>query len=489
MAARDDAPPVLDARGFPRWRVFPPLALGVIMATLDISVVNIALPTLARAFRVPLTTIEWVVLAYVVTITGLLLTLGRVADVVGRRRVYGLGLLVFTIASALCAAAPGAHALIAARALQGLGAAMMTANSAAILISSFPEGDRGKALGAFGAMVGVGLALGPPIGGLLVQLSWRWIFIINLPLGVLALFQLRSRVPADAPLPGHARWDWNLPSAALWCATLILVMLGLSRGPASSWRSPAVWLLFMTATATLVAFFVVERRSASPLLPLDTLRGALGRAVLITLVGQALSITIGFHMPLYLEEVLGFDAARSGRWLAVVPLVALLVAPLAGRWADRWGNARLVSLGIAITAAGFAVLSRLSVAPAPALVLGGMALAGLGLGLFSVPNASAVMSAVPTDRLGLAAGLQATMRNLGIAGGAAAAAAIVASRYQAHGGGLMRSTGHGGFSTLAFAQASQDLYLSMAALAVLAFLISQRPTRGRDRSWVRSRQG
>ena len=478
MAARDGALPATDAGAYPRWRVFPPLALGTIMATLDISVVNIALPTLARAFRVPLTTIEWVVLAYVVTITGLLLTLGRVADVVGRRRVYGVGLAVFTIASALCALSPGAHALIAARALQGLGAAMMTANSAAILISSFPEGERGKALGAFGAMVGVGLALGPPIGGMLVNVSWRWIFILNLPLGVLALFQLRSRVPADPPSARAAGWSLSLPSAALWCATLVLVMLGLSRGPESTWRSASVWLLFLAAAGTLTAFFVIERRAAAPLLPLGALRGTLGRTVLITMLGQALSITVGFHMPLYLEEVLGFDAARSGRWLAIVPLVALLVAPLAGRWADRWGNARLVSLGIAITAAGFVVLSRLSVAPAPLLVLGGMALAGLGLGLFTVPNASAVMSAVPSERLGLAAGLQATMRNLGIAGGAAAAAAIVAARYHAHGGGLLRSSGHGGFSTLAFAQASQDLYLAMAVLAVLAFLISQRPVRG-----------
>ena len=478
MEARGETPVASDAGAFPRWRVFPALALGTIMATLDISVVNIALPTLARAFRVPLTTIEWVVLAYVVTITGLLLTLGRVADVVGRRRVYGTGLAVFTIASALCALSPGAQALIAARALQGLGAAMMTANSAAILISSFPEGERGRALGAFGAMVGVGLALGPPIGGMLVQFSWRWIFIINLPIGVLAMVQLRARVPADPPSAGTAGWSLSLPSAALWCATLVLVMLGLSRGPDSSWHSPSVWLLFLAAALTLVAFFVLERRTATPLLPLGVLRGTLGRAVLITMLGQALSITVGFHMPLYLEEVLGFDAARSGRWLAIVPLVALLVAPLAGRWADRWGNARLVSLGIAITAAGFVVLSRISVAPAPLLLLGGMALAGLGLGLFTVPNASAVMSAVPSERLGLAAGLQATMRNLGIAGGAAAAAAIVASRYQAHGGGLLRSSGHQGFSTLAFAQASQDLYLAMAALAVLAFLISQRPVRG-----------
>ena len=473
--APGDAGPAPGSTAFPRWRVFPPLALGTIMATLDISVVNIALPTLARAFRVPLTTIEWVVLAYVVTITGLLLTLGRVSDLVGRRRVYGAGLALFTVASALCGAAPGAHLLIAARALQGLGAAMMTANSAAILISSFPESERGKALGAFGAMVGVGLALGPPIGGLLVQLSWRWIFILNIPLGVLAFVLLRARVPADPPASSVPARSLSLPSAALWCAALVLVMLALSRGPGSSWRAPAVWLMLLGAAASLAAFFVVERRTGFPLLPLGALRGTLGGAVLLTMIAQALSITVGFHMPLFLEEVLGYDAARSGRWLAIVPLTALLVAPLAGHWADRWGSRKLASLGLAVAATGFGVLTRLSVARTPLVVLGGMALVGFGLGLFTVPNASAVMSAVPQDRLGLAAGLQATMRNLGIAGGAAAAAAIVASRYAAHGGGLLRNTGHAGFSTLAFAEASRDLYIAMAGLAVVAFLISRRP--------------
>jgi len=314
---------------------------------------------------------------------------------------------------------------------------------------------------------------------MLVQVSWRWIFLLNLPLGVLALVQLRSRVPPD-DVAGRA-WgqDLNLPSAALWCAALVLVMLGLSLGPGSGWRAAPAWLLFLGAAVALAAFFTVERRVASPLLPLGLLRGRLGTAVLLTLIGNALSIAVGFHMPLFLEEVQGFDAARSGRWLAIVPLVALLTAPLAGRWADRWGSGRLVSLGIGIAAVGFGVLSRLSVAWTPLTLAGGMALVGIGLGLFTVPNASAVMSAVPRERLGLAAGLQATTRNLGIAGGAAAAAAIVTSRYQAHGGGTLRSTGHAAFSTLAFAEASRDLYLALLAVAVLAFLISRRPAPSR----------
>jgi EmrB/QacA subfamily drug resistance transporter len=464
----------LDDRGeLPRWRVFVPLAIGVTMATLDISVVNIALPTLARTFRQPLTSIEWVVLAYVLVVAGLQLPLGRVADRVGRRRVYALGLAVFTVASGLCAAAPGAAWLVAARALQGLGAAMMTANSGALLIAAFPDGERGRALGAFGAAVGVGLGLGPPIGGLLVSHSWRWIFLLNLPLGVLAMIQLLRRVPPDLPAFGR-RPALPVPSALLGCAVLVLTTLGLSRGPANGWSGAGVWLTFAAAALALAAFVAVERRVADPLVPRGVLGGPLGTGVLLTFIGQTLSLAVGFHMPLHFEEVLGFDAARSGRWLAVVPLVALVAAPLGGRGADAFGSRRLASLGLAIAFAGFVVLAGLPGRTAPLPILGGLALVGLGFGLFTAPNASAVMGAVPRDQLGVASGLQATMRGLGMTAGAALAAALLASRYTAHGGGVLRPGSLTGFDARAFTLAGRDLYVTLAVLTVAALFLARR---------------
>src|SRR5262245_35694580 len=323
------------AAGAPaRWRVFPVLALGTLMATLDLSIVNIALPTLSRDLAAPLATVAWVVLAYVLTITGLLLGFGRLADRFGRRRIYGLGLGVFSAASLLCAFAPGVGALIAARTLQGVGAAMMTANSTALLAAAFPATERGRALGLFGAIVGVGLGLGPPLGGLVVEhASWRWIFLINLPLGALALARLR-RIPPDPPRP--AAVDLRPASTALWCAGLVLVMLALARGPAQGWRSAASVPLIAGGLALLGLCFAIERRAADPLLPHGSLTGPLGRAAFLTFAGNLISIAIGFHLPLYLEGVLGFDTGRSGRWVAVVPLAALVLAPAAGQWADRW---------------------------------------------------------------------------------------------------------------------------------------------------------
>lgn len=452
----------------------PALMLGTLMATLDISAVNIALPTLSRDFGLPLTAVQWVVLAYMLTITGLLLGFGRLADRYGRRRIYGIGLAVFVVGSLLCALAPSATALIAARAFQGLGAAMMTANSAALLVSSFPPEESGKALGVFGAMVGVGLAAGPPLGGLLIdRLSWRWIFLINLPLGLLAQWRLRTSVPADPPVATATRLD--LGAVALWTAGLVLVVLGVSHGSDAGWDAPATWGSLAAGALALIAFAASQARSSDPLLPPGLLLGPVGNAALLTLIGQALSIAIGIHMPLFLEGVNGFDAARSGRWMAILPLAALLLAPLAGRWSDRFGPRPISATGMALVVAGLLALSNLGDGAHRALLAGGMLLAGLGFGLFTVPNASMLLSAAPTLRLGLASGLQGTMRNLGISMGAAAATALLASRYAARGGGRLAASQ--ALDRTAFALASHDLYLVMSALALAGVALVLLPRR------------
>ncbi len=474
--SEDAEPASVGGAALPRWRTFPPLALGVAMATLDVSVVNIALPTLSRAFGVPLTTIEWVVLAYVLTITGLLLTLGRLADQIGRRRVYGWGLLLFVTASALCGAAQSAGWLVAARALQGLGAAMMSANSAALLVSSFPAEERGKALGAFGAVVGVGLAVGTPLGGLIVgHWSWRWLFLINLPLGLLAYWLLRTRVPVDPPARPGAKLD--LAAAGLWCGALVALMLALSRGPAEGWMSPLVWGLFGGSALLLALFALAEHRSAEPLLPGRVVRGPLGLAVSLTLLAHLLGVTVGFQLPLYLEGVLRMDAAATGRWLAIMPVTALVFSPLAGRYADRIGTKPLSAFGMALTAVGFWTLSHVALHRHALAILGGMALIGTGQGLFMVPNSSALLSFVPPELLGMASGLQATMRNLGFAGGAAVMAALAASRYAAHGGGALAAHPEA-LNADALTRATHDAYLVMAVLAaigVVLVLLQQRP--------------
>jgi MFS family permease len=332
----------------------------------------------------------------------------------------------------------------------------------------------------------VGLALGPPLGGILVgSFSWRWIFIINLPIGLFAQWQLWTRVPRDPP--GRPA-NLSLVAAALWCAALVAVTYALSQGPAHGWGDRRVWPLFVLAAALLALFAWDEARAEHPLLPLDLLRGPLGVATTLTLIVNGLSISVGFHLPLYLEEVLHFDAARSGRWLAVLPLLALVLAPLAGHWSDRIGTRALSVAGMLLAAAGFVVMAQVGTAPHPGHILGGMALIGAGVGIFTVPNSSAAMGSVPPERLGLASGLQATMRNLGIASGAAAMAAIVASRFAARGGGTLAANVRGGAThPLAFALATHDAYLAMAAVAVAAAALSLRQVSGAARGTVARR--
>ena len=458
---------------FARWRVFPPIALGVIMATLDASVVTIALPTLQRAFGAPLSTVEWVALAYTLTLTGLLLAGGRLADARGRRNVYGTGLILFTVASGLCGAAPTVEALIALRVLQGVGAALVSGNGSALLVQAFPAEQRGRALGAFGAMVGVGLAVGPPLGGLVVaHASWRWIFLVNLPLGVLTWNMLQRRVPADRPAaadaPGPASLFGFGVAPFAWAVALAALALALTRGPDAGWGDPMVLGPGVGGVVLLVLFIASQRAASQPLLPLDLVTGPLGAAVTLTFLGQVLSAGVGFHMPLVLEETGGFTPARSGAWLAVLPLAALFCAPVAGRLADRVGARTLTTAGLLITAIGLWILSQLGAMPAGVRLAAGLILVGVGLGLFTVPNASAVLSLVPPDRLGVASGLQGTTRNLGLAAGIAFTGAMVTARYHGHAGTALRLGSPGGVDHLAFVLATREAFQVLAALALLS---------------------
>ena len=469
--------PTAAADAWPRWRVFPPIALGVIMATLDASVVNIALPTLQRTLHAGLSTVEWVALAYSLTLTGLLLAAGRFADAHGQRKTYGAGLLLFTLASVLCGLAPTVGALIGLRVAQGVGAALVAANGSALLVQAFPLEERGRALGAFGAMVGVGLAIGPPLGGLLVaHASWRWIFFINLPLGLLAWSLLQKRVPIDVLSGSAARIAVVQP--LLWALGLAGLMLALTRGPESGWTDPLVLVCAASGVLLLGAFLAVQSGSKAPLLPLDLVAGPLGAAVSLTFLGQILSISVGFHMPLVLEETGGFTAAQSGAWLAVLPVAALFCAPLAGRLADRLGARTLTVTGMALTAFGMWLLANLGAMPAGARLACGLMLIGIGQGLFAVPNASALLSLVPAERLGFASGLQSTTRNLGLAAGVAFTGAMVTARYHVHSGAALHLGAPGGVDRGAFVLATHETFTALALLALVATFLAWRVRAG-----------
>lgn len=471
------AAPGAVAGAWPRWRVFPPIALGVVMATLDASVVNIALPTLQRTLHAGLSTVEWVALAYSLTLTGLLLAAGRLADARGRRAVYGAGLLLFTLASVLCGASPSVEALIALRVLQGVGAALVAANGSALLVQAFPLEERGRALGAFGAMVGIGLAVGPPLGGMLVaHASWRWIFFVNLPLGLLAWALLQRRVPRDPPAP--AGLQVSIAQPLLWAGGLAGLMLALTRAPESGWADPVVLGCAIGGALLLGGFLAAQAGTREPLLPLDLIAGPLGAAVSLTYLSQLLSAAVGFHMPLVLEETGGLTAAQSGAWLAVLPVAALFCAPVAGRLADRLGARALTVTGMGLTAIGFWLLANLGLMPAGAKLAAGLVLIGVGQGLFTVPNASALLSLVPPERLGLASGLQGTTRNLGLASGVAFTGALVTALYHGHSGSALHLGAAGGVDRQGFVLATHETFQALAVVGLFATWLAWRVRSG-----------
>jgi MFS family permease len=255
---------------------------------------------------------------------------------------------------------------------------------------------------------------------------------------------------------------------------LVSFMLALSRGPEWGWGVTGVGPLFALAAILLAGFAVSERRARDPLLPLEALAGPLGISLALSLLGNLVSIAVGFHLPLYLEEVFGFDAGRSGRWLVVLPLMALVLAPIAGRWSDRWGARPLSVAGFLLTTLGLISLAGVGARPNLAYILAGMILVGTGQGLFAVPNSRALLSAVPPEQLGLANGLQGTMRNLGISGGAAFTAALLASRVTAHGGGRLVAGALAAVDRAALGRATTETYLALAALALLGVILATR---------------
>lgn len=351
------------------WLAFSVVAVGTVMATLDGNIVNVALPTLGLELSASVDALQWIVNAYLLAITTTLLVMGRLGDRLGHRAVYSGGLLVFTAGSALCGAAPGLGELVAARVVQALGASMMMAIGAAILTAAFPPRMRGRALGALGTVVAIGLTLGPPVGGLILShLSWRWIFYVNLPVGIAGLAWALRILPRGGGVRGP------------------LVDLAIFRIPAFS--------------LGLVAGFL----------------------------SYAAMFSQTFLTPFLLARVHGLAPGRLGLALASVPVALSVSSPLAGWISDRFGARLLPALGMLVLAGGLFALSVAGAGTPVLSVAARLFVAGVGMGLFQAPNNSTVMSALPRERLGSGGGLLATSRNAGMAAGVALAGALFALR-------------------------------------------------------------
>ncbi len=388
---------------------------------------NLALPTITRYFGVEIITVQWVVAAYLLTVTGLLLTFGRLADLLGRQRLFALGIAVFTLGSGLCSVSSGVFQLIGFRVVQGLGAAMLMATGPAIITHAFPGRERGKALGIIGTVVSIGSTTGPMLGGLLIGwLGWQSIFYINLPVGLLG-FYLASKKLHREPATGIQGFDFA--GAITVFVSLVSFLLALGQGENMGWGSLFIVGLFLLACVFFVLFVFVELRVEDPVMDFSLFRNssftASNASGFLTFTSMFIFL---FLLPYYLEDSLGYPPERVGMVLVAFPLVMAVVSPLSGWISDRTGSFILSSLGLGVAAFALFLVSRFNEASRFHEIVGVLALMGLGIGLFQSPNNSIIMGSVPPERLGIAAGTMATTRNLGMVTGIALAAAFITSR-------------------------------------------------------------
>ncbi len=414
-------------RGEPsKWAVLVIVAVGVFMATIDSSIVNISLPSIAHYFGVPLSgTVEWVVIAYLVVVAALLLSVGRLADLIGRKTIWSVGLVIFTVGSALCGLAPTLLLLVAARAFQGIGGALLMAVSPVMLTSAFPPQERGRALGLNAVVVALGVSVGPTVGGFLTeQFTWRAIFYVNLPIGVIG-FIATILVLRDTAARRRSRLDmWGAVLLAVGLATLTL---GLSFGQEWGWTSPQLLASLGTAVVALVALVIVELRVPAPTVDFSLLRNRVFASANVSLVLSFLALfAVSFLLPFYLEELRGYSAEQAGLLLTPLPLTIAVVAPWSGALADRIGTRWLASIGLALACVGLILISQLGPHDSVPDIIWRLCVTGLGQGLFQSPNNSALMGAAPRERQGTASGFLATGRVMGQSVSVALAGAIFA---------------------------------------------------------------
>ncbi|HKS69743.1 MAG TPA: MFS transporter [Ktedonobacterales bacterium] len=424
-----------------KWTVLVIVAIGVLMATIDSSIVNISLPPIAAYFGVPLSgTVEWVIIAYLVVIAGLLLSVGRLADLVGRKRIWAAGLAVFTVGSALCGAAPTLELLVAERAFQGIGAAMIMAISPAMLTSAFPASERGRALGYNAVVVAVGVSIGPTLGGFLTEhLTWRSIFYVNVPLGIVGLLATLLVLRDDGT---RRRTRFDPLGAVLLAVGLSALTLGLSFGEEWGWTSARIVGAGALALLTLAALVVLELRIEAPVVDLRMLRERVFLSANLALVLSFLALfAVSFLLPFYLEQLRGFSTQDAGLLLTPLPLTIAVIAPISGALADRFGTRWLAASGLAIACIGLVLISQLTATSSVPDIIWRLCVTGVGQGLFQSPNNSALMGAAPKARQGTASGFLATGRVMGQSVSVALAGAIFAGLGAARAGAIL-SAGH-----------------------------------------------
>ena len=409
-----------------KWWTLAAVAFGLFMIMLDNTVVNVALPAIQADLNADLSELEWIVAGYALTFAALLLTGGKLADLLGRRLIFVIGLAVFTASSLACGLADSGEVLIAARVVQGVGAALMNPATLSIISATFPPQQRGTAIGIWAGISALALAIGPLVGGLLTEhASWHWIFFVNVPVGLIAI--AASLLLIDESRDTSAEQRLDLPGLLTSSIGLFSLTYGLIEANTYGWTSGRIIAAFVVAAVALVSFVLLERFQRLPMLDLSLFRnptfaGANGVMLLVALA----MFGVFFFVSLYMQNVLGYSAVQAGA--AFLPMTGLivLVAPLAGKASDRFGSRWLMATGMVLLATQLFYFSRLGLHESYWTILPAMIIGGFGMSLVMTPSAAAAMSGVPVDKVGVGSGVLNSARQVGGSVGIALIGAIIA---------------------------------------------------------------
>jgi EmrB/QacA subfamily drug resistance transporter len=408
-----------------RWKILPVVLLAPFMGSLDGSIVNVALPTIARRLDVGMDGVQWVVSSYLIVISALVLIFGKVADKLGKVRIFEYGFLVFGAGSALCAFSWSLPILILARVFQAIGASMFMSSNQAIIATIFPHEERGRALGFLGTTVAIGTMVGPPLGGIMVDFfSWQSLFLINIPISILAFAAGKRLIPGDAKY-GTLR-GFDLVGSVLFVGFIVGLFYFLLSGQEKGWGSPVQLASILAGAVCCILFLLRERRIDDPMIDLSIFRnGMFSLSIACVLVVFVATFCVNIVLPFYLQDALGLSPSGAGLLLLASPLASGLIAPLSGHLSDKVGAKALTVAGLSILLAGLVLMCGLGLGSSPALVAASLLLFGAGSGVFGSPNTKLIMSHAPVDKLGIAGSVNALARNMGMVTGIAFAVALL----------------------------------------------------------------
>ncbi|ULO05649.1 MFS transporter [Paenibacillus sp. 19GGS1-52] len=404
---------LINRKGY-HWLVVFTVCIGAFMAALDASIINLALPTLVRQFGISMSDAEWISLVYLLTLASLVIPFGRLADMFGRRWMYAAGFSVFLFSSLLCGLSSSLTMLLLSRVLQAIGAAMLQANSVSIITASTPLKHRGKAIGIQASAQGIGLSLGPVIGGAFLSIGdWRWLFFVNIPIGIIGTILAVLLLPKD--IRGRKREPFDYWGVSFLIPALVMIVYVLNKGEIKGWTSPIIILCLFTGLLALTSFIREERRSNSPLLDLNLFKNNI---FLTGNVSSFLSFTAMYGVlllsPFLIESEFHTTIAMTGFYLSFVPIGMTVFTPVSGFISDRFGIRFPAIMGMSAVFGGCILLAFIQNEQDTPLLLSGLLLVGIGMGIFTPPNNSHIMGSVPKERLGVAGATLNMSRTIGM---------------------------------------------------------------------------